>query len=422
MINDYDLKHTLKTAIIAINNDNAQNLKTQLCIIGNNNINIIFSYYECIIEIHNSIDYDDYYDHDHDQKNKKTLLYVACELNSHNCAELLIRYGADLFIDYFIDDLNIYEPILNMTCKNNNTECVKILIDNKADINIAAWSEKRGQMNLEYEMDYTPLLHACENNNIECIKLLLDAKASCECYTGIDYMYPLEIACKTNNIEMLNILKNANAFDYMYDDDNISSLTMSIYDPEILQIVIDNHKDLRYSIIDCGFQKCYEFLPACYFANDLKMLNVLAKNGVNLNKKCHGELFETEHAKDRYLMHVLLDSIGPKNVFNLIKLGAKYNFNHIYRNGKTELQTTINKYYVAMYIIFYIKGGSFVTNSMIENDIVNGGVINKFISNKRKRLFIKNIYFNEHDNEITRFFSINKGLLKYIGGKIATFL
>ena len=35
--------------------------------------------------------------------------------------------------------------------------------------------------------------------------------------------------------------------------------------------------------------------------------------------------------------------------------------------------------------------------------------------------FIKNIYFNEHDNEITRFFSINKGLLKYICGKIATF-
>lgn len=119
-----------------------------------------------------------------------------------NTIKLLISYGAD------INSNKGCETALHIAIEKNYNEIAKILIENKADVNIK-----------DYNF-YTPLIHAIKKNNIEIVKYLIKAGADLN-QTGCRFVgnsilqegkhVPIIIAVEESNSEIVNLLIEAGA-------------------------------------------------------------------------------------------------------------------------------------------------------------------------------------------------------------------
>lgn len=106
------------------------------------------------------------------EKSGNTALMVAVVLNKHlNIAKNLIKNGAD------VNARNNEEfTALISAAQNGNIEFAKILLNNKADPNVAATTEKVA--------GWTPLLIAVLNGHVDVVKILIEKGANINVRTG----------------------------------------------------------------------------------------------------------------------------------------------------------------------------------------------------------------------------------------------
>ncbi len=93
---------------------------------------------------------------------------------------------------------------INIACRNNNYDMVKLLIDYHADLNVL-----EEQSNSEFISGFSPLYHAINNENIQLIKLLIENNADVDFKvygpysTGIP---PLYYAIRKHNLDIVKLL------------------------------------------------------------------------------------------------------------------------------------------------------------------------------------------------------------------------
>jgi len=142
----------------------------------------------------------------------KTSLHIACEHGHRLCIEILLNYGADVFLANHLGQLPFHTAL-----QNGYSQCVDLLIKNsKKNINEFQSSLSRRQ---------SPLITARQYGFIDIVKILISDNI------GINFDWnkeenPLEIAIKYRQIEILDILLehphtehwlmsiNSNKFDY----------------------------------------------------------------------------------------------------------------------------------------------------------------------------------------------------------------
>lgn len=143
-------------------------------------------------------------------------------------AELLLEHGAR------VNEVGgrFQEAALHHACLYGNLDLVKLLLKNKADINIKnehGWTPLHNTIGTENRFEITkflvnngadinertnegatPFASACSNNNLKIAQFLLDNKANVDdkCNLGDT---PLQAACQNNNFDMIKFLVNNGA-------------------------------------------------------------------------------------------------------------------------------------------------------------------------------------------------------------------
>lgn len=133
---------------------------------------------------------------DENGESELSLLGRACSLNNLEAVKYLISQGADIRIGgtdgYFAYDAMYY------TIGGGNVEMLKILIDNKADVNA-----------IYTEAGITPLVLAVQEKKYVMAELLLEKGANVNGggYLGFDYVfYPLHEAIDNDDEQMVKLL------------------------------------------------------------------------------------------------------------------------------------------------------------------------------------------------------------------------
>jgi len=100
---------------------------------------------------------------------KECALYAACFCDDVKLARKLIEQGVSV---------NAIAPrqgtVLCGAVRGNSLKCIKLLIDNGANINLYG---KYGESENTSDRDFTPLETACREGYVEAVKFLLDRKA-----------------------------------------------------------------------------------------------------------------------------------------------------------------------------------------------------------------------------------------------------
>jgi len=224
--------------------------------------------------------------------------------------------------------------MLHRAYEKNNINIIKLLLENKADIN---YTDKN---------DNTILHKACKENNVELAKFLIKKGANINCKNEDDNT-ALHIVCKNNNEELIKLLINKGA--------NINK--KNIYDTSCSELLWENgHKDIiksyhnAFEIIyndDCSEDCSEDFNPYLitkhgsiidiYENEIIKSIN----NNSYLQVKLNNEL---------YLIHILVaNTFKPTEDKTLI---VKHKDNNILNNNVDNLEWV--KYELDLYHTEYI--------------------------------------------------------------------
>jgi len=117
-------------------------------------------------------------------------LFMAVQHDAIPTVELLIKLGADVNI---IQTDRKCSP-LHLAASNNFLDVVKLLVGNKADVNI---QDARG---------YTPLIMASSEGYTECVRRLADAGADINHRSMEDFTTPIYHAANANRIKVVRLL------------------------------------------------------------------------------------------------------------------------------------------------------------------------------------------------------------------------
>jgi len=120
--------------------------------------------------------------------NGSTPLFSAVFNNHEECVKILIEHGADVNVEAFDK-----QSPLHQSAESGATKCAQLLIDNKAEINCKKIN------------GLTPLHFAANEGHIECLKLLIDNRAEINC-KEINGWTPLHFAAGKGHIECLKLL------------------------------------------------------------------------------------------------------------------------------------------------------------------------------------------------------------------------
>lgn len=163
--------------------------------------------------------------------NKRTLLHNAVLFNKYDIAEYLVNNEN---IDINAQDNNLYTPLLRAVEKNQ-TDIAELLIKKLAEkddtgnvLNIMGRST-----NQNISIDKTPLYEASQNGSLDIVKLLAENKADLnkKASNGIS---PIDIAFQNDHLDIMKYLIEQGA-DINLTDNNGMSL--------ISKIIVKNSKD-----------------------------------------------------------------------------------------------------------------------------------------------------------------------------------
>jgi len=122
---------------------------------------------------------------------KATALYLACEIGESECADLLIKKGANVETKLETRQWdNGLTPLLTAV-KKQHAKCVELLLNAGSSANAVG---PRG---------YSPLHLACQGQDVEIVKLLLSHKAS------VTYRAPERQLCEESGNQPLHVVSNA---------------------------------------------------------------------------------------------------------------------------------------------------------------------------------------------------------------------
>ncbi|XP_020801629.1 transient receptor potential channel pyrexia isoform X1 [Drosophila serrata] len=120
---------------------------------------------------------------------KRSALHYAIDVNAVECAEILLKYGADP------NTPQVYtETPLHTASAAGFAKCVQLLLDHNADV--------RSQFG---EGKVTALHLAAENDYVECARLLLEHRAEVDCRNA-SHQTPLHLACLSQSIGTVDLL------------------------------------------------------------------------------------------------------------------------------------------------------------------------------------------------------------------------
>ena len=246
-----------------------------------------------------------------------TLLSLAVMDNNIEMAELLLKYKADVNETVYLTD-----SVLILAIDNNNMEMVKLLLSYGADIDYQGF---RGR---------TALFSALEHNrkeNIEMVKLLIKNKADVNiAYDGDDENEetPLMYAAMKGYKETVKILienkadinkrnrNNANAliYAYMYGHDDIADILLQngsdSLDRSLKVCDLNQETLLSYSV---------PLITAAVYSTNEVFLQKLIDNGANVNYKNYDEktaLIEAASYNNINAVKVLIKNNADLNVQN----------------------------------------------------------------------------------------------------------
>ncbi|WP_304333159.1 ankyrin repeat domain-containing protein [Brachyspira innocens] len=207
-----------------------------------------------------------------------TALILAVDNNNMEMVKLLLSYGADIDYQGFRGRTALFCALEYN--RKENIEMVKLLIKNKADVNIA--------YDGDYENEETPLMYAAMKGYKETVKILIENKA---------------------DINKRNIY-NANAliYAYMYGHEDIANILLQngsdsldkslkvcdLNQSTLLNLNVPLINAAHYStnevflqkLIDSGSYKDYDYDTALREAasyNNINAVKVLIKNNADVN-------------------------------------------------------------------------------------------------------------------------------------------
>lgn len=241
-----------------------------------------------------------------------TALILAADNNNMEMVKLLLSYGADIDYQGFRGRTALFCALEYN--RKENIEMVKLLIKNKADINIA--------YDGDYENEETPLMYAIMKGYKETVKILIENKA--------------DINKRNRN--------NANAliYAYMYGHEDIANILLQngsdsldkslkvcdLNQSTLLNLNVPLINAAHYStnevflqkLIDNGTYKDYDYDTALREAasyNNINAVKVLIKNNADVNVQNRGgmtALMSACYNGNLEMTKMLLDAGADKSI------------------------------------------------------------------------------------------------------------
>lgn len=244
-----------------------------------------------------------------------TALILAVDNNNMEMVKLLLSYGADIDYQGFRGRTALFCALEYN--RKENIEMVKLLIKNKADVNIA------------YDGDYgneeTPLMYAAMKGYKETVKILIENKADIN-KRNIDkanaliyaYMYGHEdiadILLQNGSDSLDRSLKVCDLNQETLLSYSVPLITAAVYSTNevFLQKLIDNGANINYKTYD---NKTALIEAADY--NNINAVKVLLKNNADVNvQNNYGitALMRSCHSGNLEMTKMLLDAGADKNI------------------------------------------------------------------------------------------------------------
>ena len=244
-----------------------------------------------------------------------TALILAVDNNNMEMVKLLLSYGADIDYKGFRGRTALFCALEYN--RKENIEMVKLLIKNKADVNIA--------YDGDYENEETPLIYAIMKGYKETVKILIENKADIN-KRNRNNANALIYAYMYGHEDIANILlqNGSDSLDKSLKVCNLNKETLLSYDVPLitaahystnevfLQKLIDNGANVNYKNYD---EKTALIEAASY--NNINAVKVLIKNNADLNvqnKQGKTALMWACHSGNLEMTKMLLDAGADKSI------------------------------------------------------------------------------------------------------------
>ena len=210
---------------------------------------------------------------------KSSVLMIAVDNNNMEMVKLLLSYGADIDYQGFRGRTALFCALEYN--RKENIEMVKLLIKNKADVNIA--------YDGDYENEETPLMYAVMKGYKETVKILIENKADINkrnIYNAnallYAYMYGHEdiadILLQNGSDSLDKSLKVCDLNQSTLLNHNVPLINAAHYSTNevFLQKLIDSGADVNYKNDDTALTEAASY-------NNINAVKVLLKNNANVN-------------------------------------------------------------------------------------------------------------------------------------------
>ncbi len=246
-----------------------------------------------------------------------TALILAVDNNNMEMVKLLLSYGANIDYQGFRGRTALFSSLNKGNNGKENIEMVKLLIKNKADVNIA--------YDGDYENEETPLMYAIMKGYKETVKILIENKADINKRNrnnanALIYAYMFghediaDILLQNGSDSLDKSLKVCNLNKETLLSYDVPLITAAVYSTNevFLQKLIDNGANVNYKTYD---NKTALIEAASY--NNINAVRVLLKNNTEVNvKNNYGmtALMWACHSGNLEMTKMLLNAGADKNI------------------------------------------------------------------------------------------------------------
>jgi ankyrin repeat protein len=206
----------------------------------------------------------------------KPPLFSAIRKNKKDIVEMMLKHGADPNLKIYTDsDGHNYRVPMDVC---NNAEIAKILEDAGAIIN----SRGRTSVNTPVtEINLMNFRKACQDKPVAVLKTMMIAMRLKTGERKRTAMEGLDSALYNNSLEVVKWLLSQGA--KLRDDDILSAAGNDNY-PEVLEYLLKQGLSAQYENRDGK--------TALYFASSAEIVNILIKNGADVNAVCNRDSYK----------------------------------------------------------------------------------------------------------------------------------